>query len=72
MIYSGKQLEITKLYGEKKLFLKGKIDLELMGLLDKNLIPNLGNFNTNYMLLGLFFALKLIEKLCETKSSADF
>lgn len=43
-----------------------------MGLLDKNLIPNLGNFNTSYMLLGLFFALKLIEKLCETKSSADF
>lgn len=43
-----------------------------MGLLDKNLIPNLGNFNTSYMLLWLFFALKLIEKLCETKSNVDF
>lgn len=43
-----------------------------MGLLDKNLVPNLMNLNRSYMLLGLLFALKLTEKLCETECIADF
>lgn len=51
---------------------KGKIDLEAMSLLDKNLIPNLLNFNTSYVLLWVLFDLKLIEKLCEIESSAYF
>lgn len=52
---------------------KGKIDLEAMSLLDKNLTPNLLNFNTSYMLfLWVLFDLKLIEKLCEIESSAYF
>lgn len=51
---------------------KGKNDLEAVSLLDKNLIPNLLNFNTSYMLLQVLFDLKLIEKLCETESSAYF
>lgn len=59
------------MWSEKALS-KGKIDLEAMGLLDKNLTPNWLNFNTRYILLCLLFAWKLIEKLCETKSSANF